>query len=199
MWRGTSRLALLIVLCATSGVRAQPDARVIPRFDAGAETPVTRQESARPTDTNVALHDRLPFLAPGWRPIATAGYRLQLGRQPFDHVDVVDLRPAHGFTAGVLFPLLASGTASSRTRLAFALGAGADFAVGRYEATYPYRAPDGLRFQVPAYGERTTYLYGQVAAVLRAQLGHESRSRRASHGCRGRASCVSEARMCRGL
>src|SRR5690606_31799408 len=110
-------------------------------------------------------------LAPGWRPIATAGYRLQLGRQPFDHVDVVDRRPAHGFTAGVLFPLLPSGTASSRTRLAFALGAGADFAVGRYEATYPYRAPDGLRFQVPAYGERTTYLYGQVAAVLRAQLG----------------------------
>jgi len=180
MARVSAQLVLLFAVGASVSVRAQSleadvaPADVVPADVVPADVAPTDgapTDGAPHIDAQVAWPDRLPFLAPGWRPIATAGYRLQIGRQPFDHVDVVDVRVAHGFTAGLLFPLLASGTASSRTRLAIALGVGADFAVGRYVETYPYRSDEGLRFQVPAYAERTSYLYGQVAAVLRAQLG----------------------------
>lgn len=187
MTRISAQIVLLIAVGGSVPVRAQSlEADVVLADVALADDTATESAStttrpfARPrasgseaephADAQVALHDRLPFLAPGWHAIATAGYRLQVGRQAFDHVDVVDVRAAHGFTAGLLLPLIASGTASSRTRLAFALGLGADFAVGRYAETYPYRSDEGLRYQVPAYAERTTHLYGQVAVVLRARL-----------------------------
>lgn len=91
------------------------------------------------------------FLEPGWRPIISAGFRVQVLRTP--QSGEIDSRSARGFTLGFLAPLIASGKASSRARLALGLGAGGDFAMGMY----------GL----PERRERFVHVYGQLGAVLR--------------------------------
>lgn len=109
-----------------------------------------------------AWRERLAYTAPDWLPIVGAGFRLQLVREPLD--DGAEIEVGHGFTVDALFPLLASGRHTSRTRLSFALGAGADFAVARLTLRSGF-ADSELRLR-----ERSTWLHAQIGVVLRTHL-----------------------------
>lgn len=109
-----------------------------------------------------AWREHLAYEAPEWLPIVGAGYRLQLVREPLDEGPQIEV--GHGFTVDALFPLLASGRHASRTRLAFALGVGADFAVARFSAR---SSADDSELHLR---DRSTWLHAQVGVVLRTRV-----------------------------
>jgi hypothetical protein len=140
-------------------------------FDDERAAPPT--EEPRPRS---ALRERFVIFSPGWMPIVTLGYRAQIVRYTGGTVDQSDT--SHGLTSGVLAPVLATGNSSSRVRLALGVGMGLDVAWrSAPSASTPF--PDdvvvggapvspGSRAR---YVERTTYVYGQLAAMLVLPLG----------------------------
>jgi hypothetical protein len=140
-------------------------------FDDERAAPPT--EEPRPRS---ALRERFVIFSPGWMPIVTLGYRAQIVRYTGGTVDQSDT--SHGLTSGVLAPVLATGDSSSRVRLALGVGMGLDVAWrSAPSASTPF--PDdvvvggapvspGSRAR---YVERTTYVYGQLAAMLVVPIG----------------------------
>lgn len=97
------------------------------------------------------------LLESGWRPIVTVGYRLQRARpRGFGATDEVFV--GHGITAGILLPVLASGTSSSRVRVALGIGMGVD----RTKSREP--SPFVPELTTTSWGIGT---YAQLGAILR--------------------------------
>jgi hypothetical protein len=139
-------------------------------FDDERAAPPT--EEPRPRS---ALRERFVIFSPGWMPIVTLGYRAQIVRYRGGSVSSSDT--SHGLTSGVLAPVLATGDSSSRVRLALGVGMGLDVA---WRSTTSRSAfdpdvvvtPPGSSLGVPSRDvERTTYVYGQLAAMLVLPLG----------------------------
>ncbi len=129
------------------------------------------REEPRPRS---ALHERFVIFSPGWMPIVTLGYRAQIVRYTGGSVSRSDT--SHGLTSGVLAPVLATGDSSSRVRLGLGVGMGLDVAwrSTRSAATFPpgvVVGPPGSPSSSGRYVERTTYVYGQLAAMLVLPLG----------------------------
>ena len=97
------------------------------------------------------------LLESGWRPIVTVGYRLQRAR-PRDFGATGEAFVDHGMTVGILLPVIASGSPSSRVRVAFGIGMGVDRAKGREPSSFSLG------------GTATTWslgTYAQLGAILR--------------------------------
>lgn len=105
-----------------------------------------------------------PFvlLAPEWMPLVTAGYRIAVHRDA-DYWGDRELRTFHGFSFGLLAPLVATGRTDSRHRLALGAGLLVDFVV------HDPRNPRGDPIYVGAYAPtRVSYVAGQLGLVWRA-------------------------------
>lgn len=111
------------------------------------------------------------IFSPGWMPIVTLGYRAQIVRYRGGSVSSSDT--SHGLTSGVLAPVLATGDSSSRVRLALGVGMGLDVAWRSKSAEDGgFYVPPSPSFPAPpTVVERTTYVYGQLAAILVLPLG----------------------------
>ena len=138
-------------------------------FDDERAAPPT--EEPRPRS---ALRERFVIFSPGWMPIVTLGYRAQIVR--YTGGSVSRSETSHGLTSGVLAPVLATGDSSSRVRLALGVGMGLDVAwrSTRSAATFPPGVVVGPPWSPSSSGryvERTTYVYGQLAAMLVLPLG----------------------------
>lgn len=138
-------------------------------FDDERAAPPT--EEPRPRSP---LRERFVIFSPGWMPIVTLGYRAQIVRYTGGSVSRSDT--SHGLTSGVLAPVLATGDSSSRVRLALGVGMGLDVAwrSTRSAATFPpgvVVGPPESPSSSGRYVERTTYVYGQLAAMLVLPLG----------------------------
>lgn len=99
------------------------------------------------------------MLEPGWLPIITAGYRMVRRRARYLGIGAANTTLEHGLTTGILLPVIASGSAASRARVALGLGMGLDRT--KLEDT------DSL-------GRTTTWIlttYAQIGAVLRVSRG----------------------------
>lgn len=97
------------------------------------------------------------LLESGWRPIVTVGYRLQRAR-PRGFAATGEVFVDHGMTVGILLPVIASGSPSSRVRVAFGVGMGVDRAKRREPSSFSLG------------GTATTWslaTYAQLGAILR--------------------------------
>lgn len=141
--------ALLFVFGFAASAFAQP-----------AESGIGASDHANERDSSV----RWVLLEADWLPIVTAGYRLSRTR-PRDFWASERAYIRHGLTAGVLLPVVASGSSDSRVRVAFGVGIGFDRMKDEERVESGFGGPESTR---------TSWVlatYAQLGAILRVSRG----------------------------
>ncbi len=143
------KIALALVLVASSGLASAQD-------EDGA--------SSRTTEPASFGDGPWVLLSPEWMPLVTAGYRVAIHREP-DASYGTETTTFHGFSFGLLAPLVATGRTDSRHRLAFGAGLLADFGV--HDPRNPNR-PVPPRHAGTYDPVRVSYVAGQLGLIWRA-------------------------------